>query len=143
MINLISSEDQLFKDQVETCKFSVSLFDHRAHLRLAYVYLVQFNNTDESVEHMKITLTNLLKHVGIEPSAKYHSTITKAWVLAVHHFLNKTELSDSADNFIEQHPEMLNSNIMLTHYSAELLFSEEARKSFVEPNLEPIPRHGG
>jgi len=31
---------------------------------------------------------------------------------------------------------------MLTHYSAELLFSPEARAGFVEPNLDPIPRHG-
>jgi len=28
---------------------------------------------------------------------------------------------------------------MLTHYSAEVLFSPEARARFVEPNLESIP----
>ncbi|PCJ45307.1 MAG: hypothetical protein COA74_15980 [Gammaproteobacteria bacterium] len=143
MINLISDEDILFKEQVETCEFSVSLFDHSSHLRLAYIYLLQSNNTDDSVILMREALTGLLKHVRIEPSTKYHETLTEAWVLAVHHFLNKTEHSTSANNFIEQHPEMLNSNIMLTHYSAEVLFSEEARQSFVEPNLDPIPRYGG
>jgi len=36
---------------------------------------------------------------------------------------------------------LLDSKIMLTHYSADLLFSDEARARFVEPNLDPIPRH--
>jgi hypothetical protein len=30
---------------------------------------------------------------------------------------------------------------MLTHYSADLLFSDQARANFVEPNRDPIPRH--
>jgi hypothetical protein len=38
-------------------------------------------------------------------------------------------------------PILLDSKIMLTHYSAEVLFSPEARARFVEPNLESIPRH--
>ena len=50
---------------------------------------------------------------------------------------------DSAESFIDQNPEMLDSNIMMTHYSAEVLFSNEARARFVEPDLEPIPQHAG
>jgi hypothetical protein len=30
---------------------------------------------------------------------------------------------------------------MLTHYSAQLLFSDGARARFVEPDLDQIPRH--
>jgi len=30
---------------------------------------------------------------------------------------------------------------MLTHYSAGLLFSADARARFVDPDLEEIPRH--
>jgi len=43
--------------------------------------------------------------------------------------------------FIEANPILLDGKIMLTHYSADLLFSEEARARFVEPNLDEIPRH--
>ncbi|MFT5516394.1 MAG: hypothetical protein ACI80V_002526 [Rhodothermales bacterium] len=32
---------------------------------------------------------------------------------------------------------------MLTHYSAQLLFSDEARAAFVEPDLHPIPTYEG
>lgn len=30
---------------------------------------------------------------------------------------------------------------MLTHYSADVLFSPEARAGFVEPDVQAIPRH--
>ena len=141
MKHLISEEDRHFKNQVESCQFPVSDFDHRAHLRLAYVYLAQNSNTKQSVDLVRETLTNLLRHAGIDPAAKFHETLTEAWILAVHHFMAKTDYSNSASDFIEQHPTMLDSKIMLTHYSKELLFSDEARKAFVEPNIDPIPRY--
>jgi hypothetical protein len=69
--------------------------------------------------------------------------MTRAWVMAVRHFMEQTPSSDSADAFIEANPRMLDSKIMLTHYSAEVLFSDEARAKFVEPDLRPIPKYGG
>lgn len=140
MMHTLSKEDSEFKNQVEACEFPVSEFDHKAHIRLAYVYLVA-NEAESAVQHMRDALTNLLKRAGIDPSQKFHETITEAWILAVHHFMNSTENSESADDFIQKNTLLLDSNIMLTHYSAEVLFSEEARKSFIEPNLDPIPRH--
>ena len=49
--------------------------------------------------------------------------------------------AESANAFIDNNPKMLNKEIMMTHYSAELLFSDEARGHFVAPDLDPIPRH--
>jgi hydrogenase maturation factor HypF (carbamoyltransferase family) len=137
----ITKDDEKFKDEVESCRFPVEKFDHRAHLRLAFVYLVINGGTQASIDSMRNALTGLLKKAGIDPSEKYHETITEAWVLAVHHFMCNTDVSVSADDFIDQNPELLDSKIMLTHYSAEVLFSDEARNSFVQPDLEPIPRH--
>ena len=56
------------------------------------------------------------------------------------HFMEISPASPSADVFIGHNPAMLDSKIMKTHYSA-LLFSEEARARFVEPNLDQIPGH--
>lgn len=61
--------------------------------------------------------------------------------MAVRHFMEATSSSESAESFIEQNPRMLDAKIMMTHYSAEVIFSDEARAIFVEPNLEPIPRY--
>jgi hypothetical protein len=49
--------------------------------------------------------------------------------------------SESFETFMTNNPEMLDSKIMLTHYSAEVLFSDDARARFVEPDLSPIPRY--
>jgi hypothetical protein len=136
MKHSISSDDQDFKERVEACNIPVAEFGHRAHLRLAYIYLIE-NSTDSSINLVRETLTGLLRHNNIEPSAKYHETLTKAWLLVVNHFMNNTDATGSADEFINENPELLDSKIMLTHYSAERLFSEEARRAFVEPDLEP------
>lgn len=140
MKHLLSKADHDFKHQVETCRFQVSDFNHRSHIRLAYVYLVE-NNTNIAVRSMRNSLFGLLKHAKIDTSQKYHETLTKAWVLAVHHFMNQTDSSESADHFIERNTLMLDSNIMMTHYSEKVLFSEQARQAFIQPDLEPIPRY--
>ena len=140
MSHLLSDRDRTFQRQVETCEYPLADFNHRAHLVLAYVYLAE-NDTDTAYELMRDALRRFLQHSGID-TAKYHDTITRAWILAVRHFMEGTANASSADDFIGQNPMMLDSKIMLSHYSAELLFSEEARRKFVEPDRDPIPRYG-
>lgn len=132
--------DVNFKNQMENCAFPAPNFNHRAHLRLAYIYLSE-NNAESSTSLMRDTLNRFLIHNGVDPS-KYHETLTKAWILAVHHFMNKTGDTSSAHEFIDRNPEMLDTGIMMTHYSGEVLFTDEARAAFVQPNLDPIPRYG-
>ncbi|MGI9282465.1 MAG: hypothetical protein ACR2PX_22960 [Endozoicomonas sp.] len=138
MKHTISNTDQSFRTQVESCAYPVTDFNHRAHLRLAYIYLSE-GTTDEANDRVRETLTRILIHNKIEPASKYHETLTKAWLMAMNHFMQKTVATDSADEFINKNPIMLDSSIMKTHYSDELLFSELAKKVFVEPDLAPIP----
>ncbi len=44
---------------------------------------------------------------------------------------------------LRSNPRMLDSKIMMTHYSEDILFSDKARNEFVAPNLEPIPTLNG
>jgi len=55
--------------------------------------------------------------------------------------MHRTPSALSAEDFVRQTPLLLDSRIMLTHYSAELLYSPRARSHFVQPDLDPIPRH--
>lgn len=135
----LAPEDRLFRDDFEGCRIAPVSFDHRAHIRLAYIYLAE-NDTETAVGLMKDALLSFLRHHGVDPS-KYHETMTRAWILAVRHFMENSPDSPSAAVFIEGNPSMLDSRIMLTHYSAEVLFSMEARSRFVEPNLDEIPRY--
>jgi len=47
----------------------------------------------------------------------------------------------SSTEFIEHNPRLLDAKIMLSHYSAEVLFSPEARSRWISPDVQPIPRH--
>jgi hypothetical protein len=140
MKHLSSVGDREFRREFESCKFPPAQFNHRAHIRLAYIYLSE-HDTDTAYKLMRSALFSFLEYHGVDLS-KYHETITRAWINAVRHFMETTLSAESADDFIEKNPRMLDSKIMMTHYSAEVLFSDEARAKFVEPNLEPIPRYG-
>ena len=139
----LSAQDSKFRTAFEACSVAPSEFNHEAHVRLAYIYLVE-GDTDSAVRKMRESLLAFLQHNGIPPG-KFHETLTRAWVLAVRHFMdisgNKSG-SVSAADFIARNPELLDSKIMLTHYSASVLFSADARESFVEPDLDPIPQPG-
>ena len=135
----LSAHDRRFRTAFEAFELTPESFDHRAHIRLAYTYLAE-DDVDAALARMRSALQAFLRHNGISAS-KYHETMTRAWILAVRHFMEKSPASPSADAFIEHNPVMLDSRIMMTHYSAELLFSEEARARFLEPDRDQIPRY--
>ncbi|MBU2862468.1 hypothetical protein KO489_01280 [Reinekea forsetii] len=137
MNHKISLEDLNFKGDVEHCRFPVPDFNHKAHVRLAYIYIVE-HGVSESVDVMKRSLYSLLQHAGIDPAEKYHATLTQAWLQAVNHFIVAGEAYDDFEQFIEHNPKLLDTNVMFTHYSKELLFSPEAREAYVSPNIEPF-----
>ena len=141
MSHALSADDRQFLADFAACRVDPGAFDHRAHIRLAYGYLAE-HDTETALTLMRRALLAFIEHHKI-PVAKYHETLTHAWILAVRHFMAISPAADSAAAFIAQNPRLLDSKIMLTHYSTEVLFSPEARARFVEPNLDVIPRHDG
>ena len=137
MNHIVSADDLKFRHQFETCEVAPEKFDHTAHVRMAYIYLCA-HSVDKAAEKMKQSLLGFLAHLGADP-AKYHETLTRSWIMAVHHFMAKSEPCNSAAEFIKSNSELIDAKIMLTHYSAEVLFSPQARQSFVHPDIQSIP----
>jgi hypothetical protein len=133
----LSAGDRRFREEFESGRLTPAEFNHRAHVRLAYVYLAE-HDTGTAIDLMRGALQGFLRQHGI-PETKYHETLTQAWILAVDHFMVRSPGSDSSDSFIYCNPLLLDSRIMLTHYSAEQLFGPEARARFVEPDRQVIP----
>lgn len=139
MKHAISPDDLQFQRTFEAFKVEPSAFDHAAHVRLAYVYLSQ-SSTEEAALRMKVSLLSFLEHFGVG-ATKFHETITAAWTMAVRHFMEISSHSASYAEFIAMNPRLLDTEIMLRHYSAHLLFSQAARSAFVEPDVAPIPEY--
>jgi hypothetical protein len=135
----VSADDRAFRQAFETCGIAAEQFDHRAHVRLAYIYLCD-QEVEEAFSSMKQSLLGFLRHLGIG-EARYHETITRSWVMAVAHFMALSPACRSAAAFIDHNPVLLDTRIMLSHYSAEVLFSATARAEFVAPDIQRIPEH--
>lgn len=139
MTHQLSAEDRQFREDFGAGRLTPEAFDHRGHIRLAYVHLAEAD-PDAALASLRSALQSFLRQHGI-PASKYHETLTRAWILAVRHFMATSPPAASSDEFIACNPGLLDSRIMMTHYSTDLLFSQEARARFLEPNLDPIPRY--
>jgi hypothetical protein len=137
MIHRASPDDLEFRRAFEACEIAPEAFGHAAHVRLAYIYLCE-RPVEDAAQRMKESLLAFLAHLGVD-AGKYHETITRAWIMAVRYFMTKSPPCASAEAFVEANPMLLDSRIMLTHYSAEVLFSPAARQTFVRPDLQTIP----
>lgn len=132
----IDGADEAFLRALERGDVVPADFSHEAHVRLAYILLAGAG-TDAAVARMRELIAGFLTHHGL-PAEKYHETLTRAWILAVRHFMDRGP-AHSAGAFLAQHPALLDTRIMLTHYRAETLFSADARGRFIEPDLQGIP----
>ena len=135
--HLVSPDDSEFRERFERCAIAPSEFSHQSHVRIAYIYLCE-NDPEVAYSKMRSSLLKFLSHHGIDPR-KYHETLTRAWLMAVHHFMSRSQDQRSSLDFIKANPTLADSKIMLTHYSKEKLFCDSARAEFVEPDIEPIP----
>jgi hypothetical protein len=137
MENHASQNDRDFRAAFESSIVAPAEFNHEAHLRLAYVYLVE-NDLASAQKKMRGALLSFLAAHGIPPE-KFHETLTRAWVLAVRHFMSRSPSRCFSEFAVNSQP-LLDSKVMLTHYSASVLFSPSARATYVEPDLEAIPQ---
>jgi hypothetical protein len=121
-------DDREFADAMESCSMPAADFGHRQHLRLAWIYLRQYGGS-AARDRIQATIRAYAAHLGV--SDKYHVTITLAWMDLVE---RAAAGAASFEGMLEEHPELLNKNVLETLYSPELLKSEAARLGYVAPD---------
>lgn len=128
--------DQEFEDQFRDLTLDPILFTHSAHLRLAWIHITKYG-ADLSLETIRHQLSNFVQHVGAED--KYHDTVTIAAIKAVNHFVRKSN-SKTFKAFLREFPALENNLIGLigSHYSYDVLTSQEAKRSYQEPDVQPF-----
>lgn len=137
IVKSVSQDDRAFRRRVDGGRFPVADFDHRAHIRLAYVHAVEAGRED-ALERMKASILGLLAQAGVDPSTKYHETVTRAWLAVVIQAVEADNDVRCADDFIERHPELLHTDRIERHYSPARLYGEQARVRFLAPDREPL-----
>jgi hypothetical protein len=109
-------------------------FDHRAHLRAAFL-LLRSKPFLEACIAMRDGLQALAGK--LEKPDLYHETVTVAFMALV----AERTLDGDWDGFIARHPELCERGLLDGWYSTTLLASSAARKTFAMPDLIG-ERHG-
>lgn len=121
----------------ESCEFLPSDFNHHPHLAVSLVYLLRFPE-EEALEHMRRGILKFLKHHRIDPKV-YHETLTVFWMKRVGAFVAGCATSRPLDELAHELSETCgDSRLVFDYYSRELIESEAARTSLVEPDLRPL-----
>ncbi|HZR04958.1 MAG TPA: hypothetical protein VFA61_03925 [Candidatus Udaeobacter sp.] len=110
-------------------------FHHVSHLHVAWVYLGESSSVQQAANKMRQALRRFAA-AGGKPE-KYHETITLFWV----NFLARVRAAgcgERLEKIVHANPQLLEKDFPLAYYSAERLFSDEARTSWVEPDLKPL-----
>ena len=130
------NSEQVFVEQFETFNIKPGTFDHVAHLRLAFLYL-SHEGVEGAVQRVGTSIRAYAEHAGAFD--KYHQTITEALVRLMAIRLARHRAPDW-QTFLADNPDLVNDakGVLLQHYSAERLFSPEARETWLTPDLMPL-----
>ncbi len=134
----ITAADDAFRQSFERCEIPNQAFRHRDHLRLAWIYVRQ---SGPEAAGMKVaqSIRRYAEHWGA--GHRYHETLSRAWVRIVALAISEAPAATGFDDVVAAQPHLLDKTLPLRHYSAKRLWSDAARRSWIEPDLRQFPGH--
>jgi hypothetical protein len=133
--------DDEFIEQFEARTFPFEQWDHRAHVKLAYLYLVRDGLEIAAVKLRDgIRAYNAAHHVLDSATSGYHETLTQFWLRIIRTTVQEYGPLPTAEEFYEFHPQLSQKKNHRLFYSRGLFISELARREFVEPDLTELPK---
>jgi len=133
--------DAQFLAAFEACTIPFpSEWTHRAHLRVAYLYLTH-HPLDEAIARIRdgIRRYNAANGIVDAPERGYHETLTQMWMRVLHGLLASAGPESGFDAFLETHPYLLQKTLGRLFYSRETMMSPRAKHEYVPPDRTPFP----
>jgi hypothetical protein len=136
--------DADFLQAFEECTLPYEEWDHRAHLKVAFLYLreLPLQAATETVR-AGIKRFNAAKDVPESPLMGYNETTTVAFlhiVAATMAAYGAHSPADTADEFCDHHPQLMSRQILRLFYSPARRTHPDAKTTFIEPDLTSLPR---
>lgn len=127
--------------RIESCALPPDAWGHNEHIVLACWQLWR-HDREEATRRIRETLVryNAAHHAEESLRRGYHETITLAWIAVLCPFLTERKrsdvgLTDATRDALARFP---NKRELLRHYSEARIMSWEAKREWVEPDLEPF-----
>jgi hypothetical protein len=126
----------------DSCELPYDTWCHRLHVRVAYLFLRR-HPFDEALRRFRAGLRayNLAHEVPEGLTSGYHETLTVAWLHLISTRANDAPTTLDSNSFCNMHPELLEKTFLRKFYSTEQIVSQEAKREFVEPDLQALPRN--
>src|SRR5262245_34002098 len=133
---MTDAEIEAFIRAFEECSLPKSEWTHARHLIMALWY-IRRHGRDEATTLIRDGIRRYNDRQGNHNG--YHETVTLAWVNVIEGFLARRDcrapVSTLAAQLLE---ECGGKNYLLRFYSKERLFSDDARRRQLAPDLAPI-----
>nr|WP_294945265.1 hypothetical protein [uncultured Mucilaginibacter sp.] len=128
--------NQEFLRQIETVTIDPELFNHEAHIRMAWLYLNEFEK-DTALGRISAGIKGIdAKYAG---GMKYHHTITMVFANSMV-ALMQGKIHKTWQEFVAANAGIgISKSFLAEYYSDDLLYSEEAKAGFVMPDNKPLP----
>lgn len=113
---------------------------HAEHLVVALWYAKHSDSLDHAIKKMRLGILNYLRAIGIDFSKEmpYHETLTHFWMKKVFdHYCSRKEYSieETASEVLRLFGD---KNLPAEYYSHDFLFSDRARREFVDGDLKSL-----
>lgn len=133
--------DDDFIRAFESGEIALADWDHRGHVRYAWIALEVEPRFDRAMDRVRCGLKAHLQvaiEAGETPEFGYHETITRFWMSIVRSVRESEGAHEDSASFCAGHPELLDKGLLGRHYSKPLLLDPTSRRIYVEPDLAPI-----
>lgn len=117
---------------LEDCRVTPSAFTHERHLQAAFACLQASDSVEAATARMRTALRQFAAAAGLE--SKYHETLTVFWMNLVARARAATPGAATWERLRAAHPELLDAQAPMACYTAERLFSDEARTRWCAPD---------
>jgi|SRR4029077_18814057 len=128
--------DKEFREAFESLRIPSEMFHHREHIRLAWIYSRQYPQ-EQALTRMVQGIQAFAKHHGA--AAKYHHTITVAWMRLVWHAARSAPQAPDFKTFAAAHVHLFHPRLLEYYYLKARLQSDAARNDWLDPDLHPLP----
>jgi hypothetical protein len=135
--------DAMLIEQFEQCSLPLDQWTHRAHIKVAYLYLRQFP-FEEALLKIRNGLQAFIraKEVPVNGTMGYNETTTHAFMRLIGSTIAAYNIqfpTPNTDAFCDTHPQLMCKHVLRIFYSPERRMHPEAKSRFIEPDLTPLP----
>jgi len=138
MVHSTNLSDEEFVAAFLECRTPVTAFDHRGHVRIAWL-LLKRRPLEQAIEAICGGIGRLVMHFGAPD--KYNRTMSEALVRLMARQIDRGGAAMTWEEFLDANMLLLTDvpGLLARHYSPERLNSPAAKASFVPPDRLPLP----